>query len=104
MVLNHAHGPWGVTRFLLFTGAACAPGLTARAADGAADSASDSGLSSANPAPTARDIVVFGRREDGSIDGIVRDNELDAGDVAALGVNTIGDVIDALGIRGTHAG
>lgn len=48
------------------------------------------------PGQSLREIVVFGQREDGSIEGVAPHDELDEDDIEAYGLDTVGDVIDEL--------
>lgn len=51
---------------------------------------------SPGPINSSREIVVFGRRDDGSIEGIAPRDELDEDDIDAFGLDSVGEVIDEL--------
>ncbi|MFA7586929.1 MAG: hypothetical protein WCY11_12160 [Novosphingobium sp.] len=71
---------------------------TAFAAETAFDASSDSAPSWHVPdaGQSLRDIVVFGRRDDGSIDGVSPQDELGEAEIGAYGLDNVGQVLDEL--------
>lgn len=76
--------------------ARCEVALAAEEATSGETEADHAGKIASGPGQSLREIVVFGRREDGSIDGVAPHDELNEADIEAYGLDTVGDVIDEL--------
>lgn len=95
-------------RLVLATGmlGSMAEDVTAKAVE-AASPAGDlqSGrFDGASTAASGREIVVEGRREDGLIEGIPARDELGEDDIAAMGLDSVGEIIEELGVNLDRSG
>lgn len=91
-------GPFRFLSTLLGAAAVLVAPERAISATSAAESEADSDqVGQDQGPPDAREIVVFGLRNDGSLEGILNEDELGEGEIAGYGRNTVGELLDDIG-------